>query len=177
MNKTLVIAALSVLALAACADERRAEPVSPTSATAAPASPAAANKAAALKMTEELWGKKNPDAALEFYAPNLVNHAAIPSAQGAEGMRTIVRKLLAAFPDHTMKVDDAIAEGDRVVLRVTVEGTMTGRLDFAHPIEPTGKHVKFEQVVTLRYENGKIAEAWMTMDHLDLMKQLGVPRS
>jgi predicted ester cyclase len=29
-------------------------------------------------------------------------------------------------------------------------------------------------VHTFRFKDGKIVETWMTMDHLDLMKQLGL---
>jgi predicted ester cyclase len=183
MNASLTITSLAVfafsLSLAGCAAEPRPEPrVEPTGAPlcASQKSDVESNKAAVLKFQSELWDKKNPDAAVTsgVLAPDVVNHAAIPEAQGAEGMRTLSKKVITAFPDLTMKVIDVTAEGDRVVLRNTMEGTQTAALEFKNPIPATGKHVKLEQVHTFRFKDGKVVEMWMSMDHLDMMKQLGM---
>ena len=77
-------------------------------------------------------------------------------------------------PPSTLKPVDVIAEADRVVVRAVFEGTQTGDLAFKQPVPATGKHVRIEQVQTFRIKDGKIVELWMTMDHLDLMKQLGL---
>jgi predicted ester cyclase len=166
--------AVTVVALAGCATSSRVEPTSAPVCTTAK-SEAEANKALVARFSDEVWAKRNPDAALSgVLAADLVNHAAIPEAQGAEGLRTISRKVLAAFPDLTMKRLDVVAEGDRVVERVLFEGTQTGALEFKQPVPATGKHVRMEQVHTYRIRDGKIVEMWMTMDHLDFMKQLGL---
>ncbi len=172
--------ALLVFALAssvvACASEPRPEPR--VEANAAPVcapqkSEADTNKAALLKLNQELWDKRNPDAALNgTFAADMVNHAAIPEAQGAEGMRGLTRKLFAAFPDLTVKTEDIVAEGDRVIMRATFEGTQTGALEFKHPLPASGKHMRIEQIHSFRFKDGKIVETWMTMDKQDLMKQL-----
>jgi predicted ester cyclase len=174
MKARFSMALAVAFALAGCATEPR---VGPTSASICPPpkSDAESNKAAVLRLNAELWDKKNPEAAMNgIFASDLMNHAAIPEAQGAAGMRTISRKLFAAFPDLTFTVTDLIAEGDRVVLRVVFDGTQTGSLDFKPPVPATGKHARVDQVHTFRFKDGKIVESWMTMDHLDLMKQLGL---
>jgi predicted ester cyclase len=162
---------LAAIALAACASS--AHPTTTTT-TATCAADAADSKRVVTAMFDAMWTKRDPDAALRFYAPDLVNHAAIPSAQGAEGIRTIAKKLLVAFPDITMHVDDVIADGDRVVLRTTVEGTHTGTLEFQTPLPPTGKHFKIEQWHTYRVRGGAIVETWMAMDRFDFQRQLGL---
>ena len=171
-------AMLLATALAACASSPKPAATAATSCpstNSANATRTADAKALVLRLQAELWDKRDPDAALNgALASDLVNHAAIASAQGAEGVRSIAKKLFAAFPDMSMTVLDAVADGDRVVLRVAVEGTHTGDLAFAHPLPATGKHFKLEQVFTFRVANGKIVEEWMTMDRLDLMQQLGV---
>lgn len=133
------------------------------------------SRAVVSRYFDAVWAHKDPDAVATVFAPALVNHAAIPEAQGAEGMRTIVRKLLAAFPDGSMRVEEIVASGDRVIARVAFEGTQTGALDFAKmPLPATGKHVSVQQVHTYRVKEGRIVEAWMVQDRLDLLKQLGL---
>jgi steroid delta-isomerase-like uncharacterized protein len=174
-----VVAGTLAFTLAGCAAEPRPEPrVEPTGAPicAQQKSDAESNKAAVLRLHAELWDKRNPDAAVTsgVLASDVVNHAAIPEAQGAEGMRTITRKLFTAFPDLKQTVVDMTAEGDRVVLRSIMEGTQTAALEFKTPIPATGKHVRVEEVHIMRFKDGKVVEMWMSMDHMDLLKQLGV---
>jgi predicted ester cyclase len=172
--RTILGAGLFVLATAACATEPRALPTS-AQVCGSPKSEAEANKAIVSRLFVDLWDKKNPDAAVSgILAVDLVNHAAVPEAQGAEGVRTITKKLFAAFPDLTNKPIDVIAEGDRVVVRSIVEGTQTGALEFKDPLPATGKHMKIEQLHVYRIKDGKVVEMWMTMDHLERLKQLGL---
>ena len=63
-----------------------------------------------------------------------------------------------------------IAEGDKVVGRVTMRGTHRGAL---MGIAPTGKHVTMTGIGIFRVEEGKIAEMWDNQDVLGLMQQLG----
>jgi steroid delta-isomerase-like uncharacterized protein len=108
-------------------------------------------------------------------AEDAVNHAAIPQAQGREGARSIVTKLRAAFPDMRMSVDDVIAEGDKVVCRVTVTGTNQGPLDFAKlKLPATNKSFRATHIHVFRIANGKIAERWAERDDVAMMQQLGI---
>jgi steroid delta-isomerase-like uncharacterized protein len=108
-------------------------------------------------------------------AEDLVNHAAIPQAQGRAGMRSILEKLWRAFPDQQMTCDDVIAEGDKVVCRVTVTGTHTGPLDFAKmQLPPTGKRFRTTHIHVLRLEGGRIVERWAERDDLGMLQQLGL---
>jgi steroid delta-isomerase-like uncharacterized protein len=107
-------------------------------------------------------------------AEDLVNHAAIPQAQGRAGARSIVTKLRAAFPDLRMTVDDTIAEGDKVVCRVTVTGTHEGALDFVKvKLPPTGKKFRTTHIHVFRIANGTIVERWAERDDLGMLQQLG----
>jgi predicted ester cyclase len=65
---------------------------------------------------------------------------------------------------------DMIAEGDKVAVRYTVEGTHEGDL-FGVP--PTGRRVSIESITVERVSDGKIREHWRVTDTLDMMQQLG----
>ena len=63
-----------------------------------------------------------------------------------------------------------VAEGDRVVYWETWTGTHKG--DFMG-IPPTGKTVFMTNATTFRIANGIFAEAWVVLDAMNLMQQLG----
>ena len=159
-----VLALFSGLVLGGCSKNECAPAGVTTPTAAAPTAGTDATRAVAKKFADEIWGKKNPDAALELCAPDLVNHAATPEAQGAEGLRSIVTKVNKAFPDMKSTVESLVVEGDRATIRVVHEGTMTGALEFKTPIPASNKHVTIVQVHEMRVANGKIVEVWMTMD-------------
>jgi steroid delta-isomerase-like uncharacterized protein len=118
---------------------------------------------------------RDVEAAVALVAPDLKNHAAIPEAQGAAGLRTILGKILRAMPDARWTCEDMIAESDRVVCRMTMRGTHTGPLEFARlPLEATGKRVEVEQIHVYRIAAGKVVEHWAARDDLAMLRQLGV---
>jgi steroid delta-isomerase-like uncharacterized protein len=75
-----------------------------------------------------------------------------------------------AFPDLSAKIEEIVAEGDKVAIRVINTGTHKG--DF-QGISPTGKEVSFEgrDFITLR--DGKIVEQQAGVDMMELMQQIG----
>jgi predicted ester cyclase len=68
-------------------------------------------------------------------------------------------------------IDDLVAEGDKLTVRFTVEGTQQGEL---LGVPPTGKHFRISGIGIYRLAEGKFAETWEQTDLLGLMQQLGV---
>ena len=68
-------------------------------------------------------------------------------------------------------MEDLIADGDRVVARVTTGGTHGGEFMGA---PATGKRISVQEVDIFRIENGKIAEAWAAVDFFGMLTQLGL---
>jgi predicted ester cyclase len=113
--------------------------------------------------------------AAALLAEDLVNHAAVPEAQGRAGFVTIITKLRTAFPDLQHAVEDVLVDGDKVVLRTTVTGTQDGPFAMTHAAFPaTGKSVRFEQIHILRIARGVVVEEWMTLDAIAMLRQLGL---
>jgi len=114
------------------------------------------------------------EAAIEVVASDLVNHAALPEAQGAPGLRLIFSKLWAAVPDQRSSCEDLIAEGDRVVCRLRVRGTQTGTFQMATLSLPaTGREFSTEHIHVFRVSAGKLAEHWAGRDDFGMLRQLG----
>lgn len=115
------------------------------------------------------------DGACALAADDLVNHAAIPEAQGRAGLMRIFTKLRTAFPDMRFEVEDTLGEGDRVVVRGRIKGTHRGNLDMARlQLPATGKSMEVEQIHIFRAAGGRLVEHWGQIDHVAFMRQLGL---
>jgi steroid delta-isomerase-like uncharacterized protein len=86
-----------------------------------------------------------------------------------EGHKQLVMMFRAGFPDWMETVEDVLAEGDKVVIRVTGRGTHEGEFQ---GIPPTGRRVSATGVGIGRIENGRIVETWAEYDALGLVQQL-----
>ena len=129
-----------------------------------------ANKALVLRSEAELWSKGNLAVADELYSPDFVCHfVGGIEWTGLNGIKSAVLGHRTSFPDWHEKVEDIIAEGDRVVIRITSTGTQLG--EFAG-IAPTGKRVTIEEFHIFRLAGGKIVEQWGMPDVQGLMTQL-----
>lgn len=109
----------------------------------------------------------------EFIGLNYADHNPPPFpglAPGIKGARQAFVLALAAFSDFHHTIEDQIAEGDKVVTRISAYGTHTGEL---LGIPPTGKHVTMTGITIHRIANGKLVEHWAQIDALGLLQQLG----
>jgi steroid delta-isomerase-like uncharacterized protein len=82
-----------------------------------------------------------------------------------------VEQLPDCRPRPARHVEDMVAEGDKLAVRWTVQGTHRREL---LGIPSTGKHVRFSGISIYRLAEGKIAEQWEQWDRLPLLQQLGV---
>jgi len=84
------------------------------------------NKALVRRLYAEVMGKGNMTEADELlstqYVEHLVQHLPAPTP-GREGLKQLVMMVRSAFPDIHNTVEDAVAEGDRVAVRIVVHGT------------------------------------------------------
>jgi predicted ester cyclase len=129
------------------------------------------NKAAVHQLLEELFNKRNLAYVDMACAPTIVHHGLTPGLAGIEGTKRAAGMWLAAFPDVHFAFEDWIAEGDKVVVRVTYSGTQQGEL---MGIPPTGKPFSVTGIEIYRFDDGKIIEHWLEVDNLGMLQQLGV---
>ena len=131
-----------------------------------------ANKA----IIQRWWGAMNDGSAGaiidEIYAADYILHDPTQPKPtiGTEGIREFIGMVTAAFPDLRMTLDDLVAEGDRVVQRLTARGTHQGEF-FGVPA--SGNSIVVWLYVTSRIADGKVAEEWQLLDALSLMQQIG----
>lgn len=111
------------------------------------------------------------DAAAALLTENFI--ANIPGApgplHGRDAWAAGVRGMLAAFPDLSITIEDAIEQGDKVAVRVRFRGTHGGPFQ---GIGATHRPVEFTSLEIYRIEGDLIAEEWVAPDMVTLMRQI-----
>ena len=118
----------------------------------------------------ETWNQGDLQKLSEYWSPSMVHHTRTKSHDLSE-VKNIVGSFMNAFPDLRWKIDDIVAEGDRVVTRTTAQATNTGSY---MGLPATGKKINCAVMGIARVDDGKIAEHWGVTDELAMMAQLGL---
>ena len=116
---------------------------------------------------EEVWNKRNYEAAHDLYADAYVNGFGTGPAARVEP----IRRYHEAFPDLRIHIEELILTTDTVVLRSTFRGTDTGGYA-GRP--PTGRPVDEWVVTIMHFEGERVDREWIGADKLGLFIQLGV---
>jgi steroid delta-isomerase-like uncharacterized protein len=109
----------------------------------------------------------------EVMSEGFVEHGASgDEMSGIESFKEFLKMVTGAFPDLRVHVDDVVAEGNKVAVRLTVQGTHEGVL--MGQIQSTGKHATWTGIDLLEIDSGKIVGRWNERNLYGLMQQLGV---
>jgi predicted SnoaL-like aldol condensation-catalyzing enzyme len=106
---------------------------------------------------EEFVNRKNVQIGRVNFAPDFVDHGAdVPpgTPPGPEGAIQYVSAALKRFPDLHVRIDDMIAEDDKVVVRN----------HWAATNPQSGKTIEFRGIVIWRIANRKIVERWAYLE-------------
>ena len=117
--------------------------------------------------------KGNIDVLDELVAEDYMDHNPPPFpdlAPGREGLKQAFRMFLKATPGYH-RIEEQIAEDDKVVTRMTSLGKHEGDLPGA---PRTANDLKMTSITIHRIENGKLAEKWSDKDTLGFLQQIGV---
>jgi steroid delta-isomerase-like uncharacterized protein len=128
------------------------------------------NKAIFRRYIEEVHNQGNLEVADEIFGRYLAHQSDGSTLErGPEDVKRFTEEYRSAFPDWRISIDEQIAEGDRVVNRVTLRGTHQRQF---RDMAPTGKEVEVKAVTIFRFsEEGKVVETWDYFDQLRLMRQ------
>jgi steroid delta-isomerase-like uncharacterized protein len=89
---------------------------------------------------------------------------------GREGVRQSSLALASAFPDAVHTIEDQMAEGAKVMTRMTVRATFLGEI---LGFQPTGTVVEVRGIAVHRVTGSQLVEHWAHMDMAGFMQQLG----
>ena len=115
---------------------------------------------------DEAWWNKH-------IAPDFKRHdPGLPfEVIGPGGVKQLAEALLPGIPDMTLPIVDLVAEGEKVLARLSVKGTHGGEL---MGVPATGAKIDIAVLDLFQIRDGKLIEHWALLDNLGLMRQIGV---
>jgi len=172
MRTALTFSLLLTTALAAAATPDADLPVP---ATINGDSPATSANILAARRYAAFWNTGRPEFAEAALAPTFTDRT-LPAGrpQGPTGPIAASKNMRTAVPDLRAELQELVAAGDRVVVRLHFTGTFTGT--FAGPagkVRGKGQKIDFQAMDLYRVEGGKITDNWHLED-IDMFRQLGM---
>jgi steroid delta-isomerase-like uncharacterized protein len=126
-------------------------------------------EAVARRVVDELLNGQDLEILDEVVHPDYVDGY---GGFGREDYRGLVQAMWAAFPDLHIEIDQAVAQGDVVALRMTLTGTHEGEF---LGIAPTGRRVSFPAAGFIEVADGKMIRRWNISDVYEVAEQLSGP--
>jgi predicted ester cyclase len=128
------------------------------------------NKQVVREFTRTFKNQHNVDGIDHLFASDFTHHFRQPLPPGLAGYKQVGRMMNTVFPDVVVTEEDLIACADKVVERSSAIATHRASM-MNEP--PSNKQVRWSEIHIYRLRDGKIAEHWVEMSMLELLKQIG----
>ena len=128
------------------------------------------NKVSVRRFIDEVFVKGNPDAVDKLVTHDFTPHSWGKMPSGVEPLKQAIRHVHAGLADVSFKIEDMLAEEDKVAVRVTARARHTG--DFMG-IPASGNVALSSGITIFRIADGRIVEEWSESDMLGLLQQVG----
>lgn len=89
---------------------------------------------------------------------------------GPPGFRRTVERMITAFPDLQFEIEDLLADDEKACVRWRFEAAHRGVLS---GVAPTGKIVVQHGIGIYQSRDGKLIRAWLQVDRLGVLRQIG----
>jgi predicted ester cyclase len=126
----------------------------------------------------EKFNRGETAAAAEDWSEEITNHG---EKVGRSGIKAVLDDILRTFPDAKFEIQNAVVDGEMVVVRTIFKGTHRGKGilpvngGMLVGVEPTGKSFAVSHIHWFRLRDGKIIAHYATRDDIEMMRQLGLP--
>ncbi len=131
------------------------------------------NKAVIRRYYRAVWEKGELGVVDEVFAQDVELHmAGVPEDPfGPAPVKQLAAMARTAFPGLRVTIEDLIAERDKIVATVTLQGPHDGTAQGASPREPAAV---WRRIDVFRLHRGRIVEHWSDRDDHALLQRLGV---
>jgi steroid delta-isomerase-like uncharacterized protein len=128
------------------------------------------NKGLVRRFIEEIFLRHDFAAVDELLTDDFTPHTWGDMPPGRDGLKAAITRVSAGLSDAQMTIDDVIAEGDRVAVRLTSSAIQSGEF---MGMPPSGKRYEIGEIHIFRVRDGKASEHWHQADFMGMMQQLG----
>ena len=129
-----------------------------------------ANRETVRRFVDAVLARGDLAAIDELVAPDFISHTWGITENGPANLRAATERIHGSLKNVEFTIDDEVADGNAVVLRLTSSATPTGEF---MGVPATGRSYTIGEIHWFRLADGRIAEHWHQHDALGLMKQLG----
>ena len=159
---------LMAATLAAC-DDQKDTPAVP--ATTDDAATVEANKQVVMNFTEDVLNGHHGDHAMLYLSDDMQWHGGtVGTVAGGMNVGGLLTQVVTSIPDLKNDVSEVFGQGDKVVVRLVVSGTLQAPL---LGIPGTGQHVQWDAIDLYHLANGKIVEEWAGEDFTAFLNGAG----
>lgn len=128
------------------------------------------NKQVVIKFNKQFFESGNTEITKELLSDSFTNHTAAPNTpKDASVMIRFITGFHKGFSNISVRIDEVLAEADKVCLRKTITATHTG--EFMGKTA-TGKKVEMNVIEIDILKNGKITDHWSRNDFTQVMQGL-----
>lgn len=124
------------------------------------------NKAVVRSLIEQVMNKRKTELVKELISPDYTSPL---GAKGSEAFLQPVKPLIAAFPDIEWKIEDMIAEGDKVLVRWKWQGMHSAQFN---NFPATAKTVTNDGMAIFELKNEKVISTNTITDRLGFVQQM-----
>ena len=129
------------------------------------------NKAIVRRFVDEIFVGGRHETVDELLADDFVAHTWPSTGRPKDDLKAAIDRAAAGLSDPEFTIEDVIAEGDRVAVRLTTAATQVGEF---MGMPPSGKRYSIEEIHIFRLRDGKVVEHWHQFDQMGMMRQLGL---
>jgi predicted ester cyclase len=105
-----------------------------------------------------------------FYSNDVIVHGYRGIEPGLENVKQFYYAFWRVFPDAQVLAQELISEGDKLVARYTIRGTMQ---ETFMGVAATGQRIELPGISILHFRNGQCFERWACSDSMVLLNQIG----
>jgi steroid delta-isomerase-like uncharacterized protein len=106
----------------------------------------------------------------QLYSDDIILHGYQGIEPGLESVKQFYYAFWKLFPDAQVLIQDLIGEGDLLVARYTITGTLHEPF---MGVPATGQRIELPGISILHFKNGRCFERWTCSDSLVLLNQIG----
>jgi steroid delta-isomerase-like uncharacterized protein len=128
------------------------------------------NKQLARRFIDEILNDNNWSVIPEVVHPDYELRESGMTFHGGEALKKGLQILNDIMLGYNVTVEDEVAEGDRVMVRMTVRGQSKGPF---LGLPPNGQSLEFPAMWALQFKDGKVYREWVVSDALTLLRQMG----
>ncbi len=130
------------------------------------------SKRVAREFIDCVFVHQDPAAVDALAAEDFTAHTFGPLPPGREPLKRAMARAGAGVSEPEFRIEDVIAEDDRVAVRLTTSGIHSGTF---MGVPPSGRRYSISEIHIFRVRDGQVSEHWHEFDRSALLSQLEGP--